>query len=91
MHQNAQWKSCRHVLARPYLVKLNDEAQREALSLDGVKVFEPMEGRAMNGWVQIPFDYQNRWKHFMEVSAKNVALLENKERAAGKRVKRGSK
>jgi hypothetical protein len=43
------WKNC-------MVVKLTGEAFNEALNLDGSLRFEPMEGRLMKEWVQIPFD-----------------------------------
>ncbi len=33
--------------------KLEGDAMKEALSLDGAKIFEPMAGRQMGGWVQL--------------------------------------
>jgi hypothetical protein len=60
------------------VVKLGDDAHSEALSLDGAKLFEPMEGRPMKGWVQIPFDYKSKWKLFAEISAGNAKVLKAK-------------
>ena len=45
--------------------KLKDKAHKEALSLDGSKLFDPSgKGRAMKEWVQVPFDYSDKWKRF---------------------------
>lgn len=45
--------------------KLQGEAHQEALSLDGSDLFDPSgKNRPMKEWVQIPFDYQEKWKHF---------------------------
>ncbi len=60
------------------IVKLQGETLKEAMSLDGTKIFEPMEGRPMNGWVQIPFDYKDEWKKFVLISAEAVKLLPKK-------------
>jgi hypothetical protein len=60
------------------VVKLTGHNLDEALSLDGTKPFEPMEGKIMNGWVQIPFDYHDSWKKFAEISVAGVSLLEAK-------------
>lgn len=52
---------------REYMVfKLTGDAAAEALSLDGAQMFTPMEGRPMNGWIQVPFEYVERWKGFAE-------------------------
>ena len=43
-------------------------AAEEALSLDGAQIFTPMEGRPMNGWIQVSFDYADRWKGMSEAA-----------------------
>jgi len=60
------------------VVKLHGDDLNEALSLDGVKLFEPMEGKPMKDWVQIPIDYKDQWKVFAEISARDVETLEKK-------------
>jgi hypothetical protein len=60
------------------VVKLAGESMQEAMSLDGAQLFEPMEGRPMKDWVQIPFDYKNKWKHFAEISAQSVETIQKK-------------
>ncbi|GAC1300781.1 MAG: hypothetical protein NVSMB24_02200 [Mucilaginibacter sp.] len=60
------------------VVKLHGDALNEALSLDGTKLFEPMEGKPMKDWVQIPFGYKDEWKTFAEISAREVEALEKK-------------
>ena len=53
--------------------KLNGETHQEALSLDGSELFDPSKkGRPMKEWVQVPFDYQDRWKEFAEAAAEYV-------------------
>lgn len=53
--------------------KLRDEAHREALSLDGSKLFDPSgKGRAMKEWVQVPFAYKDQWQHFAKHAAEYV-------------------
>ena len=64
------------------VVKLDGEALNEVLSLDGAKLFEPMEGKPMKDWVQIPFGYKDQWKTYAEISARSVEALEKK---AGKK------
>jgi len=46
------------------VVKLSGKARDEALSLDGTRFFDPMDGRPMKEWIQIPFAYQHQWKEF---------------------------
>ena len=60
------------------VVKLTGESLNDAMSLDGSKHFEPMEGRPMKEWVQIPFDYKDRWKQFALMSAESVKELKKK-------------
>jgi hypothetical protein len=60
------------------VVKLQGEALRVALSLAGTKLFEPIEGKPMKDWVQIPFDYKAQWKMYTEISALMVEVLEKK-------------
>lgn len=60
------------------IVKLTGDALEDALSLDGAKVFEPMEGRPMNGWVQVPYHYKDQWLRFARLSAQAAEALEKK-------------
>jgi len=65
------------------VVKLQGESLKEAMSLDGAKLFEPMEGRPMKEWVQIPFAYKDQWKKFALTSSESVKAL--KKRAVKKK------
>ena len=61
---------------KDYMVfKLTGDAADEALSLDGAQLFTPMEGRPMNGWIQVPFDYADRWPEFAIHSVEFVKTL----------------
>ena len=60
------------------VVKLTGESLNDAMSLDGSKLFEPMEGRPMKEWVQIPFSYKDKWKKFATLSAASVKELKKK-------------
>jgi hypothetical protein len=43
--------------------KLNGDAHKEALSLDGATLFDPSgKGRAMKEWVQVPALYLEKWE-----------------------------
>ena len=58
------------------IVKLHGDIFDEAMSLDGSQLFEPMEGRPMKKWVQIPYNYQEQWLMFAEEAAKQVRAIE---------------
>lgn len=60
------------------VVKLTGNFLNEALNLSGAKIFEPMEGRPMKEWVQIPFVHKDRWKEYTLLSIKSVIDLPNK-------------
>ena len=47
--------------------KLSGDVHQEALSYDGTQLFDPSgKGRAMKEWVQVPFDYQDKWEIFAQ-------------------------
>lgn len=60
------------------VVKLKDDDLQEALSLSGAKLFEPMEGKPMKEWVQIPFAEKDKWKKFALISVESVRKLKAK-------------
>jgi len=62
------WKDC-------LVVKLQPDDMKEALSLDGSQLFEPMEGKTMKEWVQIPYDYKDKWKKFATISIEAVKKI----------------
>ncbi|RAK68305.1 hypothetical protein [Hymenobacter edaphi] len=54
--------------------KLADEAHREALALDGARLFDPSgKGRPMKEWVQVPADYQAQWPALAAVAHRYVS------------------
>ncbi|HMH33329.1 MAG TPA: hypothetical protein VK543_09885 [Puia sp.] len=57
------------------VVKLQGDALKEAMRLKGAKLFEPMEGRPMKEWVQIPFAFKGKWKELAITSAESVKTL----------------
>ncbi len=61
------------------IVKLEGDVQEEALALKGVQMFTPMEGRPMNGWVQLPFTQKGKWKHYLDISVDAVMKIPAKE------------
>lgn len=47
--------------------KLTGDAHKEALSLDGAQLFDPSgKKRPMKEWVQVPFDYVDKWQEFAQ-------------------------
>ena len=61
---------------RDYMVfKLPPDALQEALSLDGAQNFDPMDGRPMKEWVQLPYAYSDMWKNYAEHAMAYVATL----------------
>jgi hypothetical protein len=41
----------------------------EALSLDGSNLFDPSgKKRPMKEWVQVPFDYKDKWEKFAKIA-----------------------
>lgn len=53
--------------------RLAEPARAEALALEGAHMFEPMAGRRMNGWVQVPPSHSALDAHFL------TAALESPE------------
>ena len=78
MYENTKRKVRSYVLEREYCFKLQGESLKEVMALGGSKLFEPMEGRPMKGWVQIPFDYKDQWKKYATISVDGVKELERK-------------
>jgi hypothetical protein len=73
-------KSAAMIWKDQLVVKLKGNFLDEALSLTGAKIFEPMEGRQMKEWVQIPFMHKDRWKEYTLLSIKSVKDLPKKSR-----------
>ncbi|MCE3227967.1 MAG: hypothetical protein K0S32_2518 [Bacteroidetes bacterium] len=49
--------------------KLTGKEHKEALALDGSQLFDPSKkGRAMKEWVQVPFDYSDKWKKYAKAA-----------------------
>lgn len=53
--------------------KLSGDIHREALSLDASQLFDPSgKKRPMKEWVQVPFDYADKWPSFAEAAMQYV-------------------
>jgi len=47
--------------------KLTGDAHKEAMSLDGSRLFDPSgKNRPMKEWVQVPFAYRDHWQKFAQ-------------------------
>lgn len=55
--------------------KLEKPLLQETLSLDGAKIFEPADGRPMNGWVQLPYAYAEQWPELAQKAMDYVRTL----------------
>lgn len=42
--------------------KLPPDSHPKMFELEGVAMFEPMPGRAMNGWINVPPIHQSQWE-----------------------------
>ena len=55
--------------------KLEGDTLKEALSLDGAQLFDPMGGRPMGGWAQVPIKYADKWPDYAEKAMEYVKAL----------------
>ena len=60
------WKNC-------IVVKLESKDVSAAMKLKGAKHFDPMGGRPMKEWVQIPFAHSKEWKPLSQKAMKYVS------------------
>ena len=55
--------------------KLEEPLMQETLSFDGAQIFSPADGRPMNGWVQLPFHYSEKWPELAQQAMAYVETL----------------
>ena len=56
-----------------FKLKLASDAHSNALSLDGAQLFDPSgKGRPMKEWVQLPYEYADRWGEFAKAAVEYV-------------------
>jgi hypothetical protein len=53
--------------------KLDEPRRSEALSIAGAALFDPMGGRPMREWVQVPAAAADRWRELAEAALAYVA------------------
>lgn len=58
------------------IFKLPKEKEADALKLKGATVFDPMGGRPMNGWIEVPFEHSTKWKKLAEQAMDYVKTIE---------------
>lgn len=61
------------------VVKLPPAELEKALKIKGSKIFEPMKGRPMNGWLQVPFSNKESWEAYLKQSIGLVKLIPAKK------------
>ena len=57
------------------IFKLEATDQAEALSLEGAHIFTPMDGRPMNGWVQLSYHHAAKWKRYAQLAMEHVKTI----------------
>jgi len=57
------------------IFKLTGESHKRALAEPGAKLFEPMKGRPMKEWVEVPHSSAKRWHSFAESAREYCATL----------------
>jgi len=67
------------------IVKLEGDAQAEALKLKDAKVFTPAEGRPMGGWIQLSNEHMKKWQHFSTIAHEAVRKIEVAPKKATKK------
>lgn len=55
--------------------KLEEPLLQETLQLPGSQIFSPATGRPMNGWVQLPYEYAEKWPDLAQKAMAYVSTL----------------
>ena len=59
-----------------FKLKAGSEQHSDALSLDGSILFDPSgKNRPMKEWVQVPYDYKDKWTDFALASKQYVESI----------------
>ena len=58
------------------VLKLPGVQETDLLTLPGVRPCAPMEGRVMNGWIQVPFTHAAQWEAHARIAMTHAATLE---------------
>lgn len=67
------------MLWKDYMIfKLPETEQERALQLKDARVFSPMDGRPMNGWIQLSAEHAKSWQKLAGIAMEFVSLIEVK-------------
>jgi hypothetical protein len=55
--------------------KLEGDAHAKALALEGAHLFEPMAGRPMKAWVQVPPTHETQWAELARKAESSLAKV----------------
>lgn len=69
------------------IFKMDDDHEAEALKLKDAKIFSPMDGRPMNGWVQLSPAHAAKWEKYAKVAMDYVRQIEVAPKKAPKKAK----
>ena len=58
------------------VIKLSGDKLAEALKLKEAKLFDPMGGRPMGGWVQLTEQHSAKWKQYATIAMDEVSKIE---------------
>ena len=62
------------------IFKLEAKEEAGAMTLKGAKTFTPMEGRPMNGWLQLSPEHTAKWPELAKKAMSYVSALEEKKK-----------
>ena len=66
------------------VVKTDEKQRDEMLGLKGASLFEPMAGKPMKDWVQVPFEHKKKWKQYILQSIEQVKDIPAKKKKTKK-------
>jgi len=59
-----------------FKLKVGSDIHSEVLSLDGSELFDPSgKNRPMKEWIQVPYDYKDKWIDFAKAAKHYVETL----------------
>lgn len=62
---------------KEYMIfKLENKDEAAAMKLKDAKIFDPMDGRPMKGWVQLSYEHSDKWSGFAKKAMDYVRTLE---------------
>lgn len=63
---------------KDYMIfKLDKQNEQQALGLKDAKLFDPMDGRPMNGWVQLSYEHASKWKKYAVLAMDYVRKIDS--------------